>query len=66
MFRPDIGYRCSDIVRVSDDSRRALVGVVLFQDTGYLCSGIVRLSFDDRRSTLYWTSSVGRTRKMEE
>ena len=24
MFRPDIGYRCSDIVRVSDDSRRAL------------------------------------------
>jgi hypothetical protein len=23
MIRPDIGYRCSDIVRLSDDDRRA-------------------------------------------
>jgi hypothetical protein len=61
MFRPDIGYRCSDIVRLSDDDRRARLGVVLGlriplcpQIPATLSSGIVRLSFDDRRSTVYW------------
>ena len=38
MFRPDIGYRCSDIVRVSDDSRRAL-------DVGVLCCSKIPATF---------------------